>query len=95
MNNILDFIKRHAVWLSLGALALIFLSPGIAELKTILLITAIEALAIALSGIALYVYTKIDFTKDTLTTNPGLIFLGVHVCVGMIVLGVYLAQFAS
>jgi hypothetical protein len=94
-KKIWDFVARHATWLALGMIALLILSPGLAEIKTILLIAAIEALSIALSGIALYAFTKVDFTKYFAGANPGLIFLGVHICVGMSVLGVYLVQFGS
>ncbi len=92
MKNIINFVKRHILWLGLGLLSLFIFRPGLAEVKTMLLIAAIESLAIALSGLALYAYTKVDFTRDTANTNPGFIFLGVHLSVGLIVLGVYLAQ---
>jgi hypothetical protein len=95
MNEKLNFIFRHLAWIGLGLAALLLLSPGLAEIKTILLIAAIEALSLALSGVALYSFTKVDFTKYFAGANPGLIFLGVHICVGMTVLGVYLAQFGS
>ena len=79
MNNILKFISRNAVWVAIGTLALMLFGPAVQELKTLLLIIAVEALALGLSGIAV--------------RNLGFIFLGVHLCVGLVVLGVYLAQF--
>ncbi|MBM2817025.1 MAG: hypothetical protein HW421_3787 [Ignavibacteria bacterium] len=94
MNNLINFFTRHAIWLALGVVAILFLNPGIEEIKTLLLITAVECLAIALSGIAVYVYTKIDFTSYEAMHCLGWIFLGVHICVGLVVLGVYIAQFA-
>jgi len=95
MNNILDFIKRNALWLSIAGTAMIIFRPGPAELKTLLLVAIIESAAIALSGAALFAYTKIDFTKETASSNMGFIFLGVHISVGLIVLGVYLAQYGA
>jgi hypothetical protein len=93
MNNIKDFISRNAVWLITGLFGALLLNPALAEIKTLLMITVIESLAIALSGLALYVYTRIDFTRSAINTNPGFVFLGVHACVGLVVLGVYMAQF--
>ncbi len=93
MNNLIDFAKRHILWLGIGLVSLAIFRPGLAEIKTMLLIAIIESLAIALSGVALFAYTKIDFTRETASSNPGFIFLGVHLSVGLIVLGVYLAQY--
>jgi hypothetical protein len=95
MNKIIDFIKRHSLWLIAGALAIFFLDPSIAEIKTLLLIISAEILAIALSGFAHFVYTKIDFTKDDASMNLGMIFLGVHSLVGLTILGVYIAQYCN
>jgi len=95
MKNIWNFISRHAIWFIIGIISILFFNPGFAEIKTMLFITLIESLAIALSGIAVYAYTKIDFTKDMVNTNLGFIFLGVHLCIGLVVMGVYIAQFAN
>ena len=94
MNEIWNFAKRNCIWLLLGGLAAWLLVPSLPEVKTLLLISVTEALAIALSGAANYAYTAIDFANDANSTNSGLIFLGVHVCIGLVVLGVYLAQFS-
>lgn len=93
MNNILNIISRNAVWVAIGTLAILLFGPAVQELKTLLLIIAVEALALGLSGIAVYVFTRIDFTQGIAVRNLGFIFLGVHLCVGLVVLGVYLAQF--
>jgi hypothetical protein len=95
MNSLIKFIGRNAIWLALGSIALAVFHPGLAEIRTLLLIAVIESAAIALSGVASYAYTKIDFTRDTASANLGFIFLGVHICVGLIVLGVYLAQYGG
>jgi len=93
MKEIFDFILRNIIWLILIFIGLFFLKPQLAEINTLLLITAIEAVAIALSGLAAYAYTKVDFTKNAVSSNLGFIFLGVHICVGLVVLGVYIAQY--
>ncbi len=85
-------IKRNMIWILLGIFSALLLKPALAEINTILLIVLVESVALAFSGIALFVYSKIDFTKNAESMNIGLIFLGVHVCIGLIVIGVYIAQ---
>ena len=92
--NLINFLKRNSILLVVGIFAFLILGPQSAEIKTIFLVIAIESISIALSGFALYVYTKIDFTEDGFHNNPGIILLGVHICVGLSVLGVYIAQFS-
>ncbi len=94
MEKKTNVLFRNTVLLAIGAVPLFILQPGIAEIKTLLLIAGIESLALALSGIAAYVYTQIDFTRHSLNSNLGYIFLGVHICTGLVVLGVYIAQFS-
>jgi hypothetical protein len=95
MKDILNFVTRHATWIVLAVFALLLFQPALSEIRTILLIVTIDCLALALSGVSLYAYTKIDFLKEGANINPGLIFLGVHICVGLVVLGVYIAQFTN
>ncbi len=94
MKKLFDFLARNGAWFLLGLLALIALNPALPEINTLLIIAAIEALALALSGLAVFAYTRIDFTRE-MGSNPGFIFLGVHICTGLTVLGVYIAQFAA
>lgn len=94
MEKIADFITRNILWIALGAISLWFFKPGTAEIRTILLIVSVECLAIALSGLSAIIYTKIDFTRNSLNSNLGTIFLGVHICTGLVVLGVYIAQYS-
>lgn len=109
IKSAVDFILRNAVWLIIGIVAVFFLRPGTAEIQTFLFIATLESIALSLSGIALYTYTKIPFTKlimegDDKELNSverhsimvvlGYIFLGVHILVGLVVLGVYIAQFS-
>lgn len=93
--DILNFIGRNVVWIMICILSMFLFKPGLAEIKTLLLILSIESFAIALSGMAVYAFTKIDFLKQEAGNTLGLIFLGVHICVGLSVLGVYIAQFAG
>ena len=84
-----NFIKRNAVWIGLGIMATLAVSPAIAEYKTIMLMILIECLALALSGLCVYAYTKLDFIKEKSTAILGQIFLGVHLCTGLSLLSIY------
>jgi hypothetical protein len=95
MKEIYNYIVRHSIWVILILVAFWLLKPQMPEINTLLLITIVEAIAIALSGLASYAYTKVDFTRTGVNSNLGFIFLGVHICVGLVVLGVYIAQFAG
>ena len=110
IKTAIDFVARHAVWFIIGILAFFFMKPGIAEIQTFLFIAFFEAVAIGLSSLALYAYTKINFIKALLKGDDdkfsdferqgmydviGKVFLSVHVLVGLIVLGVYIAQFSN
>jgi hypothetical protein len=101
MNKFQNFIARHSSWSLIAAISLLLLYPTIAEFKTILMIFTFESLAIALSGVALFAYTKVDFINELSgginekTNIIGSIFLAVHLLVGFVVLGVYIAQFAN
>lgn len=109
MKTIYSFISRHSVWISIGLISLWLLGWGLAELKTILIILAIESLALALSGFCLFAYTNVDFVrglyqsgeKEDIRFNEffiqaiSFIFLGVHILVGLTVLGVYIAQYSN
>jgi hypothetical protein len=106
-EKIIDWIKRNGIITVIGLLAIYFLIPGTAEINTVLSVIFYETLAISLSGIALYAYTKIDFTNKLLKGEDeklnsveqhglyrviGNVFVGVHLLVGLIVLGVYIAN---
>ena len=95
MKTFIDFIKRHFVWIIAGLISLVMLNPTIAEIKTLLLIVISECLAIALSGLAQFVYTKIDFIRENAVNSLGMIFIGVHLLCGLTILGVYLAQYCN
>jgi len=95
IEKVFDSIKRNAVWILLIVIALMLIRIDTTEIRTFILIVITECIAMALSGVAQYVYTRIDFTKESANNNLGYIFLGVHICVGLIILGVYIVQFSS
>lgn len=95
MKNLKNFLLRNSVWAVITAISLMLLKPAVAEINTILLILLFECIALSLSGISAFVFTKIDFTYEKSLSSLGYIFLGVHICVGLVVLGVYLAQYAG
>lgn len=95
MDTIKETLLRNLLWISIAVAALILLSPGKAEFNTLLLISLTESIAIGFSGAAVYAYTKLDFTRAYLSNSLGFIFLGVHICVGLAVLGVYIAQLGA
>jgi len=89
-----EIMKRNGIWILILLISLIIFNPNIGEYKTLLLIVCIESVALFLSSVAAYCYTTLDFTKVESNNNLGLIFLGVHICTGLSVLGVYFAQFS-
>jgi drug/metabolite transporter superfamily protein YnfA len=95
MKEIKDFLLRNAAWIILGIVAFFLLGPAIQELRTLFIISATESLAIALSGLAAFAYTKINFIQGRVYNALGNIFLAVHLLVGLVVLGVYIAQFTN
>lgn len=92
MDNIKNFVARHSGWLLPGVASIILLAPNLAEIRSLLLASAFECLALAFSGLGAYVYTRINFTKARSYNALGYIFLGVHICIGLVVIGVYIAQ---
>lgn len=92
MSDILNFLKRNAAWVAIAIFSLLILKPAIAELNTILLILLFESIAIFLSGVAVFAFTEIDFIKTESKQALARIFAAVHLSVGLIVVGVYIAQ---
>jgi hypothetical protein len=113
LKAIKDFIVRNLVWLILVTAGLVFLSIYFAEfffqfLGTLLMCIIGEGVALGLSGIALFAFTNIKFTKGIiygpdkklsateqhgLLLATGYIFLGVHFVVGIVIAGLYFATF--
>ena len=78
---------RYGLLITLLLATWLVLTPGTEELQTILILVLVEVIAVGLSALAVYSFTKIDFTFNA-TKNLGFIFLGVHICVGLTVLAV-------
>jgi ABC-type maltose transport system permease subunit len=90
-----DFLKRYGVLSAILLLAAMTTRLEMPEIRTLLLASILECLAVAFSSLASYVFTRIKFTEQPQTPNLGLIFLGVHICFGFSVLALYLAQFVN
>lgn len=97
MNDIWDFIRRNLVWIALIIVGLIFIQPTFELLHKLALIAVLEGLALGLSGIALFVYTKVNFARKLIDKDENQsdaeilaysiitasIFVGVHILVGL------------
>lgn len=105
-----DWIKRNMLWIAIGIIAALLVNPQSQELRTLQLVVLFEAVAIGLSAIALYCYTNIKFTRSLFTGDDdkfnsveqhgnyiviAAVFVGVHLLLGLIVLGIYLPQFVN
>lgn len=92
-----DFLTRTLLILAIMLIPLYFMDPGKEEIRTTLIAIYFEGLALLLCNIGQYVFTKLDFIKNKYSNDRpilGYIFIGVHFLLGVIVLGVYIAQFA-
>lgn len=92
--KLIDFFKRNIILISIVFAGLIYLGFQDSLLDTLFLIIVVELLAVSLSGLSVYLFTKLDFVETDNFLVLGLIFLGVHICVGLVVLGVYIVQFS-
>lgn len=90
-ENIKNYILRNGLWMAISAIVVVILAPQLSELRMLMLIVFIELIALALSGIASFVYTKVDFIQNRSYNALGAIFLGVHFLVGLGVVGLYYA----
>lgn len=92
---ILEFSRRYAPLLLALVIIISFSKLEQPEVRTFLLASLLECIAIAFSSFASFVFTKVKFTEQPNAPNLGLIFLGVHICFGFSVLALYLAQFVN
>jgi len=97
LNDIWDYIRRNLVWIALIIVGLIFIQPTSELLHKLALIAVMEGLALGLSGIALFVYTKANFARKLIDNDEfqsgaeklayslitASIFIGVHILVGL------------
>lgn len=89
IEKVKNFIIRNGVWFIIAAIVFAFLAPQINELRMLMLIIFIELVAMVMSGIASFIYTKVDFIESRSYNTLGAIFLGVHFLVGLGVVGLY------
>jgi hypothetical protein len=94
-KTFVSFVKRYGTILLLFALAFLVVKLEFPEIRAIFLSILVESVAIAFSGIASFVFTKVRFEDTPEAPNLGLLFLGVHICIGLTILSVYLAQFTA
>lgn len=79
--------KGEFAMLIVGILVLLFVFPGMAELKTMLIVLLVEVFCLWL------IYRSASLLKSLLPDmNMGQMALGVHMSVGMVILGVYFVQ---
>lgn len=90
----IEFAKRHWITAVLIGFVAFALKLNSQIIDTLLMIVSLELLALILSGIGSFVYTKLDFTKES-PIVLGYIFLAVHLLVAIACLGVYIVEFAN
>ena len=83
----LNFIARHSLWVLGIVIALWITHFAIEKVDTILDIITFESVAIALSGIAVFAFTRIKWHA---TTDSDLTTLGRHIVMAMIFVAVHL-----
>ena len=59
-----DFIFRNIIWIMIAGFGFWFLKPQLPEIRTLLMIAVIEAIAVGLSGTAVLVYTSSSIRAD-------------------------------
>jgi hypothetical protein len=92
LEKVWGFARRNSLWIALIAAVAVAMNFSHEVINTAMLIVLFEAIALGLSGFAAFVYTKVDFTRTQMWNTLGSIFLGVHICIGLAVMGVYFTQ---
>lgn len=90
----LDFIKRHIILVGILIGVYVLLKVNSAIIDTLLILVAAETIAILFSGVAHYSFTKMKFTEES-PIVLGYIFLGVHLLIGLALIGVYITQMGA
>lgn len=98
IKEVLNWIYRNIIWIILIGVGLFYIQPTFSLLHKLALIVLMEGIAIGLSGVALFCYTKINWTKKILYGGDnelskmeqlgasivvGAVFVGVHLLVGL------------
>lgn len=95
--RILSFLGRYALLIAVVLLALYLLNQEATQvaLGTIYQLVLIECVAIVLCSLAVIVFTKINFVKEGNYHVLSYVFLGVHILIGLSVVGIYFVQWAQ
>ncbi len=86
-----NFAKRNSIILVLATIVFFFVKVDDETTQLLVKIIGAETLALALSGIAIYCLTEIDFVKEK-SPVIGWIILAVHFVVGLSILGIYIVE---
>lgn len=92
LKKIAGIIARNSLWI-LPIIAAIAIVSQSAIIETLLAIVIFEAVAIGITTISAFFFYQSDTLKYQMWNALGSIFLGVHICIGLIVMGVYFTQF--
>ena len=100
IDNSGSWIVRNVVWIILGVVSFIVLGPKYfdAMIKLLATITIVWSLVMFLSGLSVFIYTKVKFlslSPETMVMILGSIFKGICILGSVICAGTYLAQFIS
>lgn len=97
-SELFSFVARNLTWIILGFIALYWLNPNRALLHNITLIVVLEAMALGLSNVGVFAFTKLKFVQKLVDSDPSrltayeaqanaqiiaAIFIGVHILVGL------------
>ncbi len=108
IKDISTWVVQNLTWIVIATIALIFLQPLIEEQRTIVYVLFFESLAIGLSLLNVWLISKFAFiqaivygTDSKLSSTEqhsfvkmiGNVWIAVHLLVGIVVLGIYIAQF--
>lgn len=98
LSDIVNFITRHSIWIIAILLGVIFLGQFIEIYNKVIIIVILLGVALGWSNLAIYSFTKINFTKKIVAGDDNEyskleqiafaiiiagILLGVHVLVGL------------
>lgn len=91
LQTLWKFVASNILWCAIILGGLIYLGFSAGNIQFFVSIIALEALAVGLSQIGQFIYTRRNFNNDN-TNNLGLIWLGVHVLVGICCMGIYFTK---
>lgn len=94
LKQIGNWILRNLLWVGIILIAGYFIQPTKELIGKFLVIILLEGIALGMSGLALYVYTKVDFSKKLMDGGNGELSkfeqLGASIVTGLIFVGVHI-----